>query len=76
MRESDGESTDSPCLRCYCLLLLVVGEVDDNTGVGGNFPRFGFRAFEFNVTNPLFEALELLKECLTTAVAACDCLGD
>ena len=73
VRESDGESTDSPCLRGYCLLLLVVGEVDDNARIGSNYPRVGFCVSEFNVTNLLFEALELLKERLTTPGVVCDC---
>gem|GEM_PF-2268288 len=75
VRESDGESTDSPCLRGYCLLLLVVGEVDDNARIGSNYPRVGFYVSEFNVTDLLFEALEFLKECLT-APGIVDCWGD
>ncbi len=75
-RVSSGESTDSPCSRGYCLLLLVVGEADDNVGIGSSYPRVGFCVVELNAMNRLFEALEPLKECLATAVAVCDCLGD
>ena len=78
-RVSSGESTDSPCLRGYCLLLLVVGEVDDNVRIGSsspsNFHRVGFYESEFNVTDLLFEALESLKERLT-APGIVDCWGD
>ena len=76
MRESDGESTDLPCLRGYCLLLLVVGEVDDNTGIGSNSPRVGVCVLEFNTTDLLFEALEFLKELLTTPATVCNCRSD
>lgn len=73
VRESGGESTDSPCLRGYCLLLLVVGEVDDNVRVGGSYPRAGFCVAEFNATNPLLKALELFKELLAALRIVCDC---